>query len=175
MSLNHQRKCIFIHIIKTGGTSIERALGMKKTHQRASYYRKMVGINKWNNYFKFSFVRNPWDKMVSQFHYNGHLFAKNKTFEEYIRMWDNGHKISTFPPFNSYYLDLDLDFIGKFENLQGDFDVVCEKIGIPQKRLPHMNKSKHRRYTEYYSPETIEIVGRKFGEDIRRLGYKFGD
>ena len=175
MPVSHQKKCIFIHIIKTGGTSIEKVLGMRKLHKKASYHRKMVGIKRWNNYFKFSFVRNPWDKMVSQYHYNSHLFVKNKTFEEYIKWWDLGNKISTFPPLNSFYLDLDLDFIGRFENLQNDFDFVCKQIGMPPTRLPHLNKSRHKRYIDYYSKETAEIVRRRFREDIRLFGYKFGE
>ena len=176
--INHKYKVIFVHVNKTGGVSIATTLRMKQIycHDPSSEINKQVGNNVWNDYFKFSFVRNPFDKIVSQYHFNRHLFGfKNSTFKEYIKAWSEGKKISWFPQLNLWYIDKKLDFIGRFENLQEDFNVVCDKIGIPHKKLPHKNKSKHKHYTKYYDDETREIVAEKFAKDIEYFGYKFGE
>jgi len=176
--INHEYKVLFIHVIKTGGVSIATALNMeqKQNHSRASKIKKEVGESVWNYYCKFSFVRNPFDKIVSQYHYNRSEFGfQNSTFKEYVKAWNAGKKISAYPQYQRFYINEKLDFIGRFENLQEDFDTLCDKIGVPHQKLPHENKTNHKHYTEYYDDETREIVAEKYAKDIEYFGYKFGE
>ena len=148
----------------------------------------------WNEYFSFAFVRNPWAKLVSNYFYKLNVTKKWKdeepekyvnwkksTFEDYI-LEKNKVGIERTMSANlqlSYLTDANgkqiVDFIGKVENLQEDFDFVCDKIGIPKQQLPHKNKTKHKHYTEYYDDETRQIVTEKYAKDIEYFGYKFGE
>ena len=185
--ISHTHNFIFIHIPKTGGSSVDSVL--KKYVRRfvlheylyPNVVHKAEKRNGFLNYFSFCFVRNPWDKIVSQYHFNRDKFGfSDATFEEYVCAFDAGKRISWFNyDFLSWMTDKQgnmlIDFVGRFENLQNDFDYACEKIGIPKKKLPHMVKSENRKhYTEYYNEKTKSIIANKYAKDIEYFGYKFG-
>jgi len=182
-----KRKCIFIHIPKTGGTSIEYFFKKKGGQRKHALPRKIKKEfpSKWENYYKFAFVRNPWDKMVSQYFYNHRkYFPKGISFEKYIDRWGNGKNVSVWPLSYEEWLDPDIDFIGRFENFQDDFNLVCDAIGIPARKVPHrrprgnkwdkfaMRRPK-KHYSEHYSEESMNIVGTRFKDFIKKFNYKF--
>lgn len=190
--ISHSKKFIFVHITKTGGTSIDIALRKytenTKTHQSILEMKEEVAKNfELNNYFKFCFVRNPWDKMVSQYFYIKKKTTYGKSFEDFIidfkstpNDWNFNKK--NFPvryqPVQKKWIcgdkgEILMDFIGRFENLQEDFGTICDKIDLPKLELPHINSTNHGHYSEYYNKETREIVSQKFSEDIECFGYKF--
>ncbi len=199
----HDNKCIFIHIPKTGGQSVEISLGLNigeefSQNKKWCDVSAMVGLNPvtgeymqhftmarilsettgLESYKSFTFVRNPWDRVISDFKWyggdrNGAVDLKDFIIHE--RVADKSH---VTPQYKFIYDDAGtqlVDYIGRFENLQNDYNTICDKIGIPQQQLPHTNKTKHKRYTEYYDDETRQIVAEKYARDIECFGYKFGE
>ena len=159
------------------------------------------------SYFKFCFVRNPWDRCVSQYFfrrqrgYQGAYYGKKwkfkayrgTTFREFIINKSDKFKVApTFksPALNKAYTLNDpfvaqvewisnesgevlMDFVGRFESLQEDFNTVCDRVGIPHQKLPHKNRTHHKGYAEYYDDETRQIVAEKYAKDIEHFGYEF--
>ncbi len=211
--ISHKHKFIFVHIPKCAGSSIEQALlrneGVKTPSKEKFYldflpedikklylldypmhsYSQHFRLNQYDrgyakNYYCFTFVRNPWDLVVSEYFYINKNYNVDFSFKEFIYL---GEKIKSTKGFKWFiergnhlkpqctFLSKDMDLIVRFENLQEDFNIVCDKIGIPRQQLPHKNKSKHKHYTEYYDEETKQIVADRYAEDIEYFGYKFGE
>jgi len=128
--------------------------------------------------------------MVSQYFYIQRRRKENfqLTFREFILAFKscpegeyiNGQGISVrFNPVQLPWIldekgECMVDFIGRFERLQDDFDKICDRVDIPRSKLPHKNKTDHGHYSEYYDSESREIVERKFRKDIAEFGYEFG-
>ena len=198
MNISHENKFLYVHIPKTAGMTIAASLGIEgPTHLTQDEIVKRHALNHdITDYYKFAFCRNPWDRFVSLYFYcisgsemHGkfdHLkikkLKKSFDFKLFCKMISYDFHIGNKFVWNIHYneqldfIDLEnINFIGKFENLQEDFNTVCDKIGIPQQQLPHKNKSKHKHYTEYYDDETRQIVAEKYAKDIEYFGYKFGE
>jgi chondroitin 4-sulfotransferase 11 len=188
-----KHKCIFIHVEKTGGTSIECTLDPNLMNESAThkananaqfedkhwtaleYLQKHPKLYK--EYFTFAFVRNPWDRLVSRYEWQiliGNPYLIKLDFKEYI-------KSSRFQGLKFSYLDkicdnqnkIIVDFVGRFETLQRDFNIVCDRIGLKHTQLPYVNKISRKHYTEYYDEETKQIVAEKFAKDIEYFRYEF--
>jgi hypothetical protein len=131
------------------------------------------------DYFKFAIVRNPWSKKVSEYFWNFKQEKIDIPFKKFVKMeWKPHESYCHGDPQYSFTHDSSgnnkMDFIGRVENLQEDFNTICDKIGIPQQQLSHKNKSKHVHYTKYYDDETRQIVAEKYAKDIEYFGYEFG-
>ena len=181
------QKFVFIHINKTAGSSIEKALKLRFEHKTALEKRAEIGPELFAEKFVFAFVRNPWDKVVSHYHYrvrtNQNGFGENQLpFEDWMRRayGERDPRYYDIPkmfmPQTDWLTDEDgellADFVGRFERLQADFDIICQRIGR-NASLPHVKSSQRDDYQSYYSDETREIVAAWFAEDIRRFDYLF--
>jgi len=132
-----------------------------------------------DSYKKIAFVRNPWDRMVSNFEFKTKgtdIIARNSndSFEDFIRAQFKSKKNNQF----DYICDLDgelnCDFIGRFESLAEDYLTVQEMIGIEPVALPTLNASKRAKaYQDYYTLETKVLVANYYQKDIDSFGYTF--
>jgi hypothetical protein len=145
--------------------------------------RMQIGHRQFETYFKFGFVRNPWDRVVSLYERNEGLQLKDKMpFEQFVDWIEYSSSTCIHSSPHRYQLDwfvdphgnLLADFIGRFERLEEDWTFVAQKLGITEK-LPHRRANpRSRHYTEYYNARTREVIARKFNVDIQRFGYEFG-
>jgi hypothetical protein len=190
MMIDHDKRYIFIHVSKTAGSSIERTLqpripldslmgeygntDFEEKHWSAQKYRNTYP-EAFEKYFKFAFVRNPWDRLVSNYNWCEKVFNKGISFNAWIDsvVLPNANAYS-YAPMLSYDNQLLVDYVGRFENLQNDFEFVCTTIGLPKKRLLHSNNLSNRpHYSKYYNKYYRDKVGEVFAKDIESFNYKF--
>jgi len=154
-------------------------------HASANQYKSVLGQEMWNNLFTFSFVRNPWDRYISwiKFEDNEQLekgiqppkdIDHQRLFQRILHSRHSGQGAYCDMLFDKDG-ELLVDFVGKFENLQDDFNVICDKIDRPRFKLFHKNKTSHRPYWEYYDQKSIDLVYRMHHRDIEYFGYTFGN
>jgi chondroitin 4-sulfotransferase 11 len=179
---------IFVHIPKTGGISVLRCLNIDyrplTSHSPLTYYPKYLR----ETAFSFTFVRNPFDRIVSAYNYliqhrgntadshfaDEHL-KRHKNFNSFVKDFENNETLQTwlhFLPMTSF-IDDEIKFVGRFENLQNDFNDVCDNIGILRIPLNKINVSKHAHYSTYYNKKSKKIVENFYKKDINRFGYSF--
>jgi Sulfotransferase family len=198
--ISFQKRFLFVHIPKTAGNSIQTILrhysedeivalradqdgierfGIRnpnykiKKHSTLAEYRAALGEARFRDLYKFTCVRNPWDRIVS--YYFGttlvqawdrkefkKLILKAVSVTDYLRL-DKGES----DPFGN------VDYVMRFENLANDFRTVSAKLGIPAAPLPQYNRSNREHYSKYYDAELRELIGKRFAPEIDHFGYAF--
>ena len=188
-SLKHRHldDFVFIHINKTGGSSVEKALNLPFEHKTAREKIAEIGRESWNKKLSFTVVRNPFDKVVSHYHYRiktnqTQLGDKPIGFTEWVELAYKDKnpayhdKPKMFMPQTEWINDENgavvVNEIIYFENLTGDFNNVLQKIG-KNTSLPHVKKSNHKNYKQYYDQATIDIVAAHFAQDLEMFNYSF--
>ncbi|MDO6564785.1 sulfotransferase family 2 domain-containing protein [Amphritea sp. 1_MG-2023] len=226
--ISKKYSCIFIHIPKTAGQSVEQLFIDDEGLTKDTKYQLLLGINpdpekgperishlkaceykqlgyvseaEYENLFKFSFVRNPWERIVSEYRYRH--FWKQFSFRDFV--------LSHLPEEDSYcdysrhiipqsdYLydesgKLIVDYVGRFETLQDDFYKICQAIGFDNNVIPHINKSGLKKfrhkikrqigltksfqkdfkdYRAFFDDDTASIVENMYRKDIENFGYCF--
>jgi Sulfotransferase family len=199
--ISFQKRFLFVHIPKTAGNSIQTILrhysedeivalraeqdgierfGLRnpnyniKKHSTLAQYRAALGEARFRDLYKFTCVRNPWDRMVSYYFGTAQL----------VETWDRKEfrKLILRALSVRDYLQLDqgepdpfdnMDYIMRFENLADDFRAVSARLGIPAAPLPQYNRSNREHYSKYYDEELRELIRKRFTPEIDRFGYAF--
>lgn len=237
-------KAVYVHIPKTGGTSFKKVFkpfidDFIVTEQsniikkQANFYhndllvlnfkksdalrkKEALGEDIWTRAFKFTIVRNPWDRYVSNWKWltrKERLFPKKGwrargwrgmdgdiTFEDFVKQMEacyleleglHGYQHDKWHIRNQieHIVDKDgniiVDHVGRFENIKNEYEFICNKIGIDNLELPHLNHTGHYsgeakthepekiHYSTYYNDELRDIVYERCKEDVVRFNYNF--
>lgn len=203
MPISIQHRCIFVHVPKAGGTSIAMALGMHRdwrlAHLDVLHGRYFLGGRKYllqhmplsetvkfaslytdvAGFFKFAFVRNPWDRLVSDFFWRSRNkgigdfadfvhYACDCVFDRRDLEAENCH----FRPQHEM-LDGDVDFIGRYESYATDVEYVFDRLAVQMESLPHEYRTARSHYAKYYDWTTRRKVHDAYRQDVTRFGYEF--
>ncbi len=216
MPVSRKHKCIFVHIPKTAGTSIEYALGMhgdlehigvepyknqqvnqdtlfgaESQHYSASELNNVLGGELFDSYFKFSFVRNPWDRLVSHAAWKADATGQLKwhrkvevsqeevsaTIQHLSKVIQDGgvphaHLKEQWQSIYDDHGNCLVDYVGRFECLNDGWAEVCRHIDA-EADLEKRMSSVRRDYRQYFTPETAKIIGDIYNRDCELFGYSF--
>ena len=151
-----------------------------RKHTTAGQMRRMYPLELFQEYYKFAFVRNPWDLMVSYYHFiqsrtehhRSTKVLKLDSFEAYLAYEIKRDKISQTRFLMDANGELLVDYVGCFESLAEHFNVIRSALNIDAE-LEHRNSSNHRDYQSYYDATTRQMVAEHWRQDIEQFGYSF--
>ena len=148
------------------------------SHIMASHIRRRVPSDIWNSYYKFTVDRNPWDKVLSHFHFVRQrytTFNEDISFDEYLNKADLPYNYTIYTDENK---DLMVDRVIKYENLDEELGEVFSDLGVPYEGSLNVYEKSHYRkekknYQESYSEYQKDIIQNKFAFEIGMHGYSF--
>ncbi len=189
-----QLQCIYVHIPKAAGVSINKALfgNYGGGHRTVHAYKRIFGPALFKQYYTFTFVRNPYSRLISAYRFlkDGGFNEKDRKwasenlsqfddFNEFVKEWLDETTIWSYTHFKPQYYficDFDLkpevDFIGKVETIDTDFEKVCNTLGVPN-NLAVNNKGRpdNTKWEDFYSRESLEKVARVYHQDFELFNY----
>jgi len=208
MIVSHRHRFIFAAVPKTGTHAVRQALrehlddadveqvglfvdkrfpwedlaAIRHGHLSLRQVRPYVGEEAFAGYFKFAFVRNPFDRFVSYCAFmlrGGDVFDRQpREAMRHFLFVDPPEQHILFQPQASLLVDEDgktllADAVGRVEDMQGSYDAICTRIGIPSRPLDRVNGSKHGDYRRYYDQALIDGVAARYAQDLELFGYTF--
>jgi hypothetical protein len=207
MIVSHRYKFIFAAVPKTGTHSVRRALrqhlgpgdieqvglfvqkrfpyeALAKIghgHISLEQVRPFIGEDAFSRYFKFAFVRNPFDRFISYCSFiarEGDLFGRDpKRVMRHFAIERPPTDHVLFYPQHVFLTGRDgalvVDKIGRVEDMQRSYDEIAERIGVPTARLEQLNGSRRDGYYAYYDQELIDAVARLYRRDLELFGYTY--
>jgi hypothetical protein len=207
MIISHRHRFVFVAVPKTGTHSVRQALreqlgpddqeqvglfvnkrlpdaqlaAVGHGHLGLAQVRPFLGEEAFAGYFKFAFVRNPFDRFVS---YCAFMTRESGAFERsprqvmyeiLFRQRPVGHIL--FQPQHCLLVDADgkllADEVGRVEQMQASYDRMCERIGIPSTTLGKVNGSSRGDWRRYYDTPLADGVAALYRRDLELFGYEF--
>jgi hypothetical protein len=211
MLISESRRFVFVHVQKTAGTSITEVLApfaLRPTATRLNRLASDLGlVRDWRrhhfrihaplrqaerilpqevfeSFYKFAFVRNPWDRLVSWYayilqdrsHRRHRAVRRLPDFESFVNAELARTRSAQWWMLTGHDGRLGVDFVGRFENLERDMTEICQRVGIPYEPLPHVNRTVTRApYQTYFTPGLARRVGERWAREIEAFGYTFED
>ena len=194
-----EKKVLFVHIQKTGGSSVHELFrihglnlrGLYGKHSRACDAMRELGDERFMLYYRCAFVRNPWDRMVSWHNmftvgYRGRLGraawkAGGHDFAQFVRSSATIYR--RWGPMSIGFNQLDyltdehgtllVNDVYRFEDFENECRRLGARIGVKWRTIPHRNFHQHRHYSTYYTDELRDIIHQKYAKDIEAFGYRF--
>lgn len=207
MIVCHRHRFIFAAVPKTGTHSVRVALrehmaaddieqvglfvtkrfpfedlaALRHGHLGLKQVRPYLGEEIFTSYFKFAFVRNPFDRFVSYCAFmtrNRDVFQKSpQVVMEHLLFNEPPEQHILFQPQHTVLADengrLLTDMVGRVEEMQASYDAICERIGIPSRMLEQVNSSQRGDYRQYYNQALVDGVAARYGRDLELFGYSF--
>jgi len=152
-----------------------------RAHEGIMAGKQRMPVERFKRYFKFAFVRNPWSRLVSEYefilkrpeHGRHQKVRKLGHFRAFIEMQiprDDAYQWNMLTDSSGKLL---MNFIGKIENLDKDWQTVCERTGIGFHPLAHKNVTQHQHYQDYFDQESRQLVARHWANEIEQFEYTF--
>jgi hypothetical protein len=208
MIVSHRHRFIFAAVPKTGTHAVRQALrehlgdedaeqvglfvdkrfpwqdlaAIRHGHLSLRQVRPHLGEAAFGGYFKFAFVRNPFDRFIS---YCAFMLRGGDVFERRPRdvmrnflFEQPPEQHILFQPQASLLVDADgetllTDVVGRVEDMQASYDAICARIGIPSRPLDRVNGTKRGDYRRYYDAELVDAVAARYAQDLDLFGYTF--
>lgn len=194
---------LFVHIPKTAGNSVQLILkeysedevfestepdgynrfGLRsnnyklRKHSKLKEYKYELENELYKKLFKFTIVRNPWDRMISYYFspHRGHIKWDRNEFIKFVKKTPSVNSFLSLGFLNNFGSRpfKNIDFFLRFENLDQDFNKLCDELGIKRTKIPHSNISDHKHYSYYYDKKLVELVSNRFSSEIKYFGYNY--
>jgi hypothetical protein len=189
LTISRERKFVWFRVPKVGTRTLfevfDRAgVILDARHTPFCHYPPA----RYTSFFKFAFVRNPWDRLVScwyskvveqnHFGFSRERHLEMQSFPNFVR-FVSGFDLANCDPhlrLQSALIDLNyVDFVGRFERFEQDLRLVLDAVGVEADAIPKENVSKNpRSLHEYHDEKLAREVGRLYARDIGIFGYEWG-
>jgi chondroitin 4-sulfotransferase 11 len=201
MIVDHEYRYLYIAVPKTGSISVQFSLGHGHDIPEPDLYHQDIhtALNSHpeaENYYKFGFVRNPWSRLLSLYQdftkkrvyqysalvrHETPLFSEFANFEDFcVRFSDTSWKDNIFLRSQAKLLGVHtdrslMDYVGRFENLERDFAILCQILGLGDVQLQQHNAGQYDNsdYRQHYSTVAKDAIERAYSDDVKLFNYEF--